>query len=107
MDFALLNASVMGAFAERDRVLYTPARNDPPFQVRGVFDRYQVEVSGPEGGPPTMARRTVLGVLETEFPPGFRHQPYDKLTLRGVTYDVTSAEPDGMGWVTLHLGRIA
>jgi hypothetical protein len=105
-DWDALNRSIIGGFAEPELFQYRPHHSQPPFDAQGIFDSYQVDVPDPEGGPPTSARRTSLGVQQSAFPPDFQHTPRDRVHVRGVTYDVTDALPDGLGWVYLTLGRI-
>jgi hypothetical protein len=108
MDFAALDAAVMGGFAERELALYTPA-NQASFDLRGIFDRHMVEVESPVAGdgPPTMAPRTAFSVSAADLPPGFVPRARDRLLIRGVTYDVKDVPAaDALGWIVLGLGRI-
>lgn len=109
LDFAALDAAVMEAFAEPEPVLYRPrAGQAGPFPVPGIFDRAQVQAMDGEGATVSV-RRTTLGVREADFPPGYRidaGEQGDRLQLRGLTFAVKDAQPDGQGWVYLDLARI-
>lgn len=102
----LLNGPAIRHFAEPEAIIYKPAPSQPEFTVRGVLDHYQVEVLDPQTSAAVSTKKTVLGVRQSDFPPGYKHRQKDRLKVRGITYDVVNAEPDGQGWVYLELGRI-
>jgi hypothetical protein len=100
-----LNASCVSVFGEPEAFQYRP-HGQPFFDVNGVFESFQVDVPDPDSGVSTSVRRTSLGVQQGDFPPDYQHRQRDRVHIRGVTYDVTDALPDGLGWVYLTLGRI-
>ncbi|WP_439597989.1 head-tail joining protein [Falsiroseomonas sp.] len=106
VDFARLDAAVMGAFREVEPILYGP-RFEPDFAVPGIFDTCMVEVPGPGDGPPVLVARSTLAIRAEDLPPGYAPKPLDRVLIRDVTYDVTGAAlPDAAGWILLQLGRV-
>ncbi|MGG5811467.1 head-tail joining protein [Falsiroseomonas sp. CW058] len=106
MDFAALDAAVMGAFAEAVPVTYAP-HSGPTFDLPGILDRYTVEVEGPGDGPPVAAPRTTLSIRGADLPAGFAPLARDRVLVAGVTFDVRDVPAaDAAGWIVLQLGRI-
>lgn len=106
VDFARLDAAVMGAFREPEPILYGP-RFAPDFEVPGIFDTCMVEVPGPGDGPPALVARSTLSIRTMDLPPGYAPKPLDRVLIRNITYDVTGAAlPDAEGWILLQLGRV-
>lgn len=102
---ALAGAATMAAFGEP--VVYVPKSGQAEVPgARGIFDRSRVFVTDPNTGAAVATMKTMLGVLVSDFPAGFVHAQGDRISRRGVTYDVKSAEPDGQGWVYLQLGLV-
>ncbi|MBP0492874.1 head-tail joining protein [Pararoseomonas indoligenes] len=102
---ALTSAALLAAFGEP--IAYVPRdQADMPDGLRGIFDRTQLQVLMQDEVAPSSVAKTWLGVRQADFPPGFKHRQKDRLVVRGVTYDVAEALPDGQGWVYLELGRI-
>ena len=86
-------------------VLYAPAPASGalPFAATGVFDRAYLEVSMSDMGAPVATRGPVLGVRESDFPPGVSPAQGDRVTVAGTVFQVTNPEPDGHGHVLLRL----
>lgn len=103
MDFGALDAAVAAAFGEP--ATYTPRGGGAPFPVRGIFDRYQVEVPGPGDSPPASVPFARLTIRAADLPAGVVPRARDGVALRGLTFEVRDPEPDGLGLVVLPLGR--
>ncbi|MFH5923842.1 head-tail joining protein [Roseomonas xinghualingensis] len=102
---ALTGAALLGAFGEP--ITYQPAGQAGLLPgLRGIFDRTQLQVLMPEEIAASSVAKTWLGVRLRDFPRDFQHCPKDRILIRGTTFDVIDALPDGQGWVYLELGRI-
>jgi hypothetical protein len=101
VDFAALQRSVM---TTGEPVTYAPA-NQPPFDARGVFFRFMVQVQDMHGVPVTVPRAT-LRVSEADFVNYSPPRTGDRVMLRDTTFDVVDVEMDGFGSAVLTLGVI-
>ncbi|MFH5926440.1 head-tail joining protein [Roseomonas xinghualingensis] len=100
IDFdALLNAPIYDVFAEP--VLY--ARPDePPFDVRGVFDHRHLPIEFTDGAAMS-AEQVTLRVRLSDFPARVSPGQGDRLQLRGATWFVQDVQNLGEGEATLVL----
>ncbi|EHL97710.1 hypothetical protein HMPREF9946_03993 [Acetobacteraceae bacterium AT-5844] len=105
LDFdALTGAAVLQAFGVAGGVLFK-RDGEPPLEIPGIFDRYQIEAMGEDGAPFSL-KRTQLGVREADLPPGFTLRIGARVQILGKTFDVRDVQPDGLGWVVMPLGFI-
>ncbi|MCG5538949.1 hypothetical protein [Halorhodospira sp. 9622] len=93
---AMLNEAVLATWGRS--VEYRP-REGEPCTVRGVFEAAYAEPSGYGVSVASAAPRLLTALAELPSKPG-RH---DEVVVDGTTYAVAHPEPDGHGWVTLHL----
>jgi hypothetical protein len=106
VDFdGLTSAAILAAFAVSGRVLFKRG-HQPLMTIDGIFDRAQVEAMG-EDGAAFSIKKTLLSVRAADFPPGVAPVAGDRVQIRGITFDVTDVQPDGMGWIVLPLGILA
>ena len=105
VDFDALGASVMNAFAEPVPVRYLPVDHGPEIQLRGIFDRYQVDVMTQEGASMSI-KSSKLSLRQAELPEGFYPLQGDRVFVQGLTFDITDVQPDSFGWIFLPLGYI-
>lgn len=81
---------------------YIPASGDS-YAVHVLFDDPYSEPDPQGGGARIQTRAPVIMVQESAITGGAG--PGDTITVRGVTYRVISAEPNGVGVLTLALHR--
>lgn len=114
VDFdALTGGAILAAFGERDPVSIVLRPSSPPVDtdrggapLRGVFERAQVLVQPIDGGVPTSVPKTTLGLRQSDLPPDYAPFVEARVHVRGLTFDVHDAQPDGLGWIFLELGLI-
>ena len=110
IDFdALVLVPCMATFGEDLKPLYTRAAGGAAFAVDGIFDdAFMALVLSADGEPEIATIEPVLGVRLAQFS-GVAPVQSDKVVIPrlGITYMVTSVEPDGKGWVFLKLSRFA
>jgi hypothetical protein len=99
---AVVLAPVMAVFGEEVR--YMPAAGAPFTIKHGVFDAGFAPVD-PFSAPAVLSSHPVLGILLSEFPPGFdaKEAQGDRFTVMasGITYIVKAGEPDSHGHALL------
>ncbi|MFC7611701.1 head-tail joining protein [Teichococcus aestuarii] len=105
IDFGALNAAVMEAFAEPERVAYQPRGEAGLLWVRAIYDRFQLQALL-DGDAPVSVMQTQIGVCQADFPPGFVHDAGDRVQVRGISFVASDAQPDGQGWVYLPVKKI-
>lgn len=113
VDFdALVTKKVMGIFGEATKPVYTPVKSQPGqpgYAIDGIFDRDQVtvldEIAASEmqaAGHSTSAPVLGIRLADLAAPP----KQGDRVTIRGVAYQVWDIHDDEDGYADLILRKV-
>lgn len=97
----LLGGPVLRAFGEAG----TLRRGARSHAFTGVFDRFATDIALNGAGQPISVSAPRVTVRLAEFPADLQPQQGDTVMLRGGTWKVLDASPDGFGTALLALGQ--
>lgn len=109
MDIGALNDSVMRAFAEVAPVVYRSQHQESPIIVRGIYDRFAIEVQLENGLSKTELKAVLQVSLDDFQKHGLMPEANDGVEIQAragmpaILFDIMDAQPDGLGWYVLSL----
>ncbi|MBP0492172.1 head-tail joining protein [Pararoseomonas indoligenes] len=108
IDWNALNSAVMTGFSDEKAVpvTYVAPGTGVIFEgLRGILDRYQIEVIA-EDGAPTSVKRSMLSMCQADLPIDLELKQGGRIEVQGLTFHITDVQPDVFGWIYLPLGLV-